>query len=462
MEFVDDGGLITYTVGELGDAINGALRKGFFEGAWVRGEIQGWREGPNGHAYFNLVDDTAGVKASIAVSFFANVRMKLRPMLTKNRLRLGDGMKVRIHGFLDYYSPNGRLGLKMGGIDPRYTLGEIALAKDELVRKLVAEGLYDANRSRTLPLVPLRIGVVTSVGSAAWHDFRHELEASGIGFKLVVADVRVQGESAVGMIAGAIRALSNRAGRPGTGMRRQLDAIVVVRGGGARTDLAAFDAEAVAMAIAEAPVPVLTGLGHEIDRAVADEVAFRSLKTPTACAGALIEQVLEFKERSEAAWMATARIAHQRVERHDQRLTDLSVRVSNRTRSAAAIATERLDRHAGRIPAIARQRISEHSSRLERAVGRMGGEARRHLAVAGMRLDGTEARIRDLDPVTTLARGWTITRRADGQLIRSISEIKAGDELVTLVADGTIRSTVAATASPDNPPDAPDTGATHD
>ncbi len=457
----DDGGLITFTVGELGDAINGALRKGFFEGVWVRGEIQGWREGPNGHAYFNLVDDTAGVKATIAVSFFANVRMKLRPMLVKHRLRLGDGMKVRIHGFLDYYSPNGRLGLKMGGIDPRYTLGEIALAKDELVRKLVAEGLYDANRSRTLPLVPLRIGVVTSVGSAAWHDFSHELEVSGIGFRLVVADVRVQGEWAVGMIAGAIRTLSARAGVPGTGVRRALDVIVVVRGGGARTDLAAFDAEAVARAIAEAPVPVLTGLGHEIDRSVADEVAFRSLKTPTACAGALIEQVLVFRERSETAWRATARIATVRLDRHEQRLADVSLRVSNRTRSAAAIATERLDRHAGRIPAIARQRIGEHSSCLERAAGRMGGEARRHLAVAGMRLDGTEVRIRDLDPITTLARGWTITRRADGTLVRAVGDVAPGDELFTVVADGTIRSGVrgAPIMSHPGPSDGSDDGA---
>ncbi len=444
-----DGGVVTFTVGELGEAINGALRRGFFEGVWVRGEIQGWREGPNGHAYFNLVDDQAGVKATVAVSFFANVRMKLRPMLAKHRLRLADGMKVRIHGFLDYYAPNGRLGLKMGGIDPRYTLGEIALARDELIRKLVAEGVYDANRARALPMVPLRVGVVTSVGSAAWHDFRHELEVSGIGFRLVVADVRVQGEWAVGMIAGAIRALSSRAatGRAatdGSGLRRGLDVIVVVRGGGARTDLAAFDAEAVARAIADAPVPVLTGLGHEIDRSVADEVAFRSLKTPTACAGALIEQVLAYRERTEAAWSATRRVALQRLDGHDQRVTEVSARVSARTRSAAGIAAERLDRHAGRIPTTARQRLNEHSTRLERAAGRMTGEARRHLAMAGLRLDATAGRIGDLDPATTLARGWTITRRADGSLVRSTADVGDGDELVTLVADGSIRSRVLA------------------
>ena len=179
-EGLDDGGLPTFTRrGAAPTPSTGTLRRSFTDGVWVRGEIQGWNE-RNGHAYFQLADTTAeGRRATLSVSFFANNRMRLRPMLQKSRLRLADGLKVRIHGYLDFYAPNGRLGLKMGGIDPRYTLGEMSLQRDEVVRRLVATGLFDRNRALAFPAVPLRVGVVTSVGSAAWHDFTHELERSG-------------------------------------------------------------------------------------------------------------------------------------------------------------------------------------------------------------------------------------------------------------------------------------------
>ena len=134
-------------------------------------------------------------------------------------------------------------------------------------------------------LAPLRVGVVTSESSAAWADFRHEIERSGIGFRLLLADVRVQGESAVRDVSTAIRSL---------GLRTDLDVIAVVRGGGSRAELATFDAEEIARAIAASPLPVITGIGHEIDTSVADEVAFLRFKTPTACATGLVERVSEF------------------------------------------------------------------------------------------------------------------------------------------------------------------------
>ena len=276
---LDDAANPTYTVAELGDAINDTLRRGFGDGVWVRGEISGWSDRGQ-HAYFTLVDDGEGDdpanrrggngrgRAVVNVQFFANARMRLRPMLQKHRLRLADGMKVRVFGYLDYYAPNGRIGLKMTGIDPKYTLGDIAQSRDEVIRRLVAEGLLDANKRRMLSPIPLRVGVVTSVGTAAWHDFHDELQRSAMGFSLTVIDTRVQGDVAETMIATAITTLSRRV---------DLDALVLIRGGGARNELAVFDAERIARAIASSPVPVLTGLGHEVDRSVADEVAHTTL-----------------------------------------------------------------------------------------------------------------------------------------------------------------------------------------
>ena len=203
---LDDAANPTYTVGELSEAINAALRRGFSDGVWVRGEITGWSDRGQ-HAYFTLVDDAdegnGRGKAVVNVQFFANARMRLRPMLQRHRLRLGDGMKVRVFGFLDYYAPNGRIGLKMTGIDPRYTLGDIAQSRDEVIRRLVADGLLDANKRHAVPSAPLRVGIVTSVGSAAWHDFHDELRRSGFAFHLRVVDTRVQGAGAEQMIAAA-------------------------------------------------------------------------------------------------------------------------------------------------------------------------------------------------------------------------------------------------------------------
>ena len=230
------------------------------------------------------------------------MKRNLTPILKRNRLELGNGMKVRIFGQLDFYAPTGRLGLKMAGIDPRFTLGELSQARDQVVRPLVAGGLFDANRARRLSPIPLRVGVVASVGTAAWHDFRDELERSGFGFHLAVCDTRVQGEWAVPMVAAAIRTLARRG---------DLDCIVVIRGGGARNELATFDAESIAVAIATSPMPVLTGLGHEIDRSVADEVAHTALKTPTACAGALIDAVHDYLPAAERSWAAIAAVARQ-------------------------------------------------------------------------------------------------------------------------------------------------------
>ena len=434
----DDAPEPTFTVGELAGEINRVLRRGFDRGLWVRGEIHGWKV-HGGHAYFALADDTGDGRATVNVQLFSTNLARLGPLLRRHRLRLGDGMKVRIHGVLDFYPPTGRLGLKMDGLDPRYTLGEMAIARDELIRRLVAEGLYDRNRSRPMPLVPLRLGVVTSVGSAAWHDFVHEIEQSGIGFHLHVANVRVQGDRSVQMVSRAIDRLSSRAEELG------IDALVVVRGGGSRADLATFDAEPIARAIAGAAVPVLTGLGHEVDRSVADEVAARSLKTPTACAAELIGAVEAYRRRTEDAWRAIATRSAAATTDADRRLERLTGSIALRTRGALELAGERLDRDARRVPRAARQAVAVQQSRVDRAVGRLSGEARRHTATSVAVLEGIEARVRALDPAATLARGWSITRRTDGSLVRTPTDVAAGDEIVTMVSGGEVRSRVEET-----------------
>lgn len=424
----------TFSVGELAAAINGTLQRSFADGVWVRGEIQGWSErGP--HAYFRLAETVDGARAVVNVQFFANVRARLRPVLASSGVRLADGLKVRIFGHLDFYAPSGQLGVKMTDIDPRFTLGDLALQREAVLQRLAASGLLEANKARPLSVAPLRVGVVTSIDSAAWADFRHEIERSALGFRLLVVDTRVQGDAAPAQLSRAIRAL---------GARADLDAVVVIRGGGARSELATFDDEAVATAIARCPLPVLTGLGHETDRAIADEVAHLALKTPTACAAALVERVGSTWARAEASWSAIARAATLTMRDGEVAVDDVASAIARRTSAAIERSSERLAGRAARLELAvpgtldrATARLARASSALRRVPPRVDQEARH--------LDGLASRARLLDPVHTMARGWSITRTADGTVVRDASSLAPGAELVTTFASGTARSTVEET-----------------
>ncbi len=435
---LDDVADPTFTVGELAEAIDDQLRRGFRDGVWVRGEITGLKRG-GPHVYFSLMEKNDTTEAKIEVKLFAPAIKRLTPKLRKNRLDLRDGMKVRIHGHLDFYKPRGTLGLRMLDIDPRYTIGEIAQSRDEIMRRLVASGLIGANKRRELSPVPRRIGVVASVDSAGFADFHGELLKSGFGFELTVADTRVQGDGADRMVAGAIGTLA-RGARKGV-----LDVIVVIRGGGARNELAVFDSERIAHTIAAVPVPVFTGIGHEVDRSIADEVAHTTLKTPTACAGALIDQVASFCNDTEMAFERIVRSSLASTDSAERRLHDLARRIAGRTGAAVERADERLTMRQGRLCALAPTALERSSTRLATTSRRVHERAGLATDQAGRRLDVLEARIASLDPAVQLARGWTISRDGAGRIVRSVTDLSTGDSMSTVLVDGTITSVVAAT-----------------
>lgn len=427
----------TYSVCELADAINAQFRRAFGDGVWVRGEINGLvRRGP--HVYFALIEDGDAGKAKVDVKLFAPQIKRLTPILKKNRLDLADGMKVRIHGHLDFWAQGGTVGLKMNGIDPRFTLGDIAQSRDAVMRRLVARGLIDLNGRRPLAPAPLRVGVATSLDSAAWADFRTAIERSGFGFTLTVADTRVQGEGADRMIAGAIGTLARGA------HKGVLDAVVVIRGGGARNELAVFDSEIVARTIAAVPVPVLTGLGHEIDRTIADEVAHTALTTPTACAGALIEQVATYATNCESAWREIARRARLDLEVTDRRLADLAARIATRTQAAVERANERLDMRVDVLGSVAPGAVRVAGERLDATAMRLVERSSLAVERETSRLDLLAARVAAVDPAVQLARGWTITRTTDGRIVRSAGDVTTGDVVTTALVDGAITSVVDA------------------
>lgn len=404
----------SFTVAQLNQIIGGAIQQLFPDDLWVEGEISNLNRSRAGHVYFDLVEPaTPGTtsEARLSVVLFSQTKQIVNNQLKRQNVgRLVDGMAVRIRAAVDFYQQQGRLQLRMTGIDPRYILAAMAAERDALIARLHADGITELNKLLPIPLVPLRIGLVTSEGSAAAADFVAELEATGFSFSVTMCDTRVQGDLAPATLVAALRTM----------YRSSFDVIVLIRGGGSRGDLAVFDNEELARTIAQAPVPVLTGIGHEIDRSVADVVAHTSLKTPTAVASALAASVARYVEHVETQWHNITIVADSATRVAEQHLGALARRGALAGREGLQLADERLTSQAKDLPKLADRALRD----------------------ATAQIDHLDARVRAADPAVLLRRGWSITRSSSGAVIRTVADVAPGDTLVTAIADGTIISNV--------------------
>ncbi|MEZ5281302.1 MAG: exodeoxyribonuclease VII large subunit [Acidimicrobiales bacterium] len=452
----------TWTVDQVCSGVGAALEACFPDELWIRGEIQGLRRSPAGHMYFDLIEPGArgtGTDAKLGIVAFRGPLRGIEAVLKRvGDLRLVDGLEVRVRGRLDYYPPQGRVQFLMNAIDPRHTLGQLAADRDAVLRELAAEGLLEANKARPFPLVPLRIGLVTSQDSAAHHDFVHELEASGFRFSVLLAHTRVQGADAHVAIAQAVEYVA----------QMDVDVVAVVRGGGAKGDLIAFDHGDVARSIAGCPVPVLVGVGHEIDRSIADEVAHSSLKTPTACAGALVGHVRAFLDRIDNAGVRLRQALDERLGREQERLeadtrrlgrvagstvlragTDLDSQIRRLERSSArvldavAIATART---AGTVKVLAQGRLDRATVDVQRSAGQLAAASRRQLESASTNLNHAASLVRAVHPDRTLALGYAIVRDQQGRVIKSIDQAETGSAVTVELFDGHLTAQTVSTA----------------
>jgi exodeoxyribonuclease VII large subunit len=425
----------TFSVGELTTQIGEVLRRAFPEQVWVRGEVQNLKRYPSGHTYFTLVERAAGtgdrVRARLDCVLFRDDRPAVNRALKEvPGAELGNDVDVRIRGRVGAYQ--GKLQLVMSAIDPVFTVGGIAANRERVLRALAADGVLEVNGRLPLPLVPLRVGLITSRESAAYHDFVHELEISGFAFQVGVIDVRVQGAAASRRVVWALGELSTR----------DLDVVVLARGGGSRADLAPFDTELVARAVAAMRVPVFTGIGHEVDRSVVDEVAHTACKTPTACAQTLVHQVRAFADGLDDAAHRVASLARSRAALASQQLDEAARRVQRGAPAAVAREHAQVDRTHGRVQELGRRRARDASRTLDACARRATELARRSLDTGVLRLDASERAVRALDPRRVLERGYSITRAGDGSVVRRASDAVVGDELVTELAVGRIASRV--------------------
>ena len=386
IEFID--GVPSFSVSQFSSVLNEVLKASFDGGIWVEGEIEGLKR-PNPHLYFTIVEKTDKGKAAANVNIWAGSLKTIQAKLRNSGIELKDGLKVRLYGKPDYYAPFAKLSLIATDIDTQFSAGDLAAKREELIRKLLENGTDKINKRVPVPLVPLRLGVISSSTAAGWADAQQHLVESGIGFSITFCDVRVQGDQSATQIVSALNAFSRR---------DDIDIVLLMRGGGSRGDLAAFDDEAMAMAIAACAHPVFTGIGHEIDTSIADIVAHTASKTPTACAQAVIAIVEEFL--GDLGYSA-------------DRLRQVTENSLVRARSRIALAVERVRTRPRSVLERNSQRISMYAESL-----------------------------RLLDPLTTMKRGWSITRTASGEIVRSINDVTKDDTIITVLADGTVTSTV--------------------
>ena len=381
-------GAPAFTVGQFSDILNRVLRASFDEGVWIEGEIEGLKR-PQPHLYFSLIENINGKKAQVNINLFAGPLKNVQAKMRQQGIELKDGMKVRLYGRPEYYGPFGKLNIIVTDIDTQFTVGDIAAQREALLKALLEKGVDKPNKRVPVPAVPLRLGVISSSQAAGWADAQQTLLESGIGFHISFIDVRVQGDDAPPQIVAALDTLSRR---------KDIDLVLLMRGGGSKGDLAAFDDERIAHAIARCSHPVFTGIGHQIDTSIADVIAHTAHKTPTACAKAVITYVEEFM--GDLSWSA------------------------------------------GELRRVTERSLERATNRIGMCVERLKTRPKLVLERAQQRIDMNKTSLRLLDPATVLAKGWSITRTTSGQIVRSISDVAQGDTLVTTLIDGHVTSTV--------------------
>jgi exodeoxyribonuclease VII large subunit len=380
------------TISELNELIKGALEKRF-DALWVAGEISNFKAAPSGHFYFTLKDD----KSQIAAVMFRRQGASLR-------FTPENGLAVLCFGRVSIYAVRGDLQLYVDDMEPQGQ-GALALAFEQLKRKLAAEGLFAEERKRELPFLPRAIGIITSDKGAALHDMLRIIGDRYPDRRVVIRPVRVQGDGAAREIADGIAEL-DRFGA--------VDVMIVGRGGGSLEDLWAFNEEIVARAIAAAAVPVISAVGHEIDFTIADFVADRRAPTPTAAAQMVVPRKADLIEQLGA-------LDEQLVRNTEFNLSML--------RDAVAGLAKRL--------ADPRRNLRENQQRLDELSVDLVRRFQEKLRQFKDRLGQRAGRLDALSPLAVLERGYSITHRlADDRIVKAAASLQVGDRVRITFAQG--------------------------
>ncbi|QAA75845.1 MAG: Exodeoxyribonuclease VII large subunit [Candidatus Bipolaricaulis sibiricus] len=468
------------TVSQLNLRVREVVLSAFPSPLWVVGEVSGFnRSAHKKWVGFQLVERSATGEtvAQVEAVLSPDDRAHLEAKLQREGapFRLEDEIQVRLLVAVDLRPDWGRYQVTVRDIDVAYTLGEVARRREEILRRLTAAGILERNRTLPFPDLPLRVGLVTSLGSDAYHDVLRTFRESGYGFTVTVHGARVQGPNTEASVLNALDWFRERAA--------EFDLVLVCRGGGSRTDLAWFDSEALGRAVALFPLPVVVGIGHEEDRCVLDEVGWRQ-KTPTAAAQFVVETVRKALLRAEDAASALLNRARARIgeagEAHRERAQRLARAIGVRVEGEARDLVHRarrlgrgvrvrlhkaredtarfrsdLQRSATSLLGGANARLADVAGRLSRGAQRdlvlarrhltqsaplVGARSRRRVARAWEQLESRGKRLHSLDPQRVVERGYAIVRLAEGAVVTDASQAPPPARLRVQLKRGVLRA----------------------
>jgi exodeoxyribonuclease VII large subunit len=436
-----------FTVSELTDRIQGVLEVEFAD-VWVEGEISNLKIAPSGHWYFSLKDDKAQARAVVWKTDTRLIRFKPR-----------DGMRVLARGQVRVYAPRGEYQISIQVLEP-LGKGSLQQAFEEMKERLGKEGLFDPARKRPLPMLPRRVGVVSSATGAVIQDILRVLMARYANLEVLLYPARVQGPEAAGEVAQGIRVLNRMGG---------LDVLIVARGGGSLEDLWAFNDEQVARALASSKIPTISAVGHETDFTIADFVADLRAPTPSAAAervvqakeelvariagfdsrlaGAVRLRFARVRARVEAVTSHRVFAAEQgRLRGQAQRVDELVRRSETGLRRGLERARDRFRRDRDRLEAFRWDRqVASRRERLARQRDRLQARFRAEVEKRRSALGRLAAGLDGLSPLAVLSRGYALVWDQSGRrLVRDTADVSVGDPLRVRLHEGTLAATVTA------------------
>lgn len=405
------------TLLELSKLIAGCISGSLPGTYWVQAEISSMNiAGAGGHCYLELVQkDPSGrrflakVKANVWASIWARLKVRFEQS-TGQYLQVG--MKVLLQVEVQYHEVYG-LSLVVYDIDPTYTMGDMARRRREILAQLEADGVIGLNRELPMPMVPQRIAIVSSATAAGYGDFCNQLDGNPYGFRFTMQlfPALMQGDGTEASVIQALNAIARQCDR--------WDVVVIIRGGGSVSELSCFDSYMMAMNIANFPLPVITGIGHERDDTVCDVVAHTKVKTPTAAAELLLARVLDSAQAME-------NLARRMAQALDNRMNVEKLRLQSLAQT---------------IPSLFLLLKEKQEKKLDQIWGRMTWAVERMFTEQRHRLDMIGQKVESANPERILARGYSITVK-DGHAVTSASALRKGDVITTRLADGTIESTI--------------------
>ena len=427
----------TVTLFELNNLVREVISSTLSEEYWVEAELSEVHE-VRGHCYMELIQkellsNTPVAKAS--AKCWKNKWSLLREKFAKvTREGLKPGMKVLLKVYADFHEAYGFAWI-VTDINPEFTMGDMARKRQEIIDTLKREGVFELQKELVLPQFAQRIAVISSENAAGYGDFCHQLadNPQQLKFYTRLFPAVMQGEGVEESVIGALNSINKNI--------EKFDAVVIIRGGGATSDLSGFDTLRLAENVANFPIPIITGIGHDRDESIVDMVAHTKVKTPTAAAALLIDHLNHVLERLLDAQAELIAAVRHRNELEQARLVRMSEKIPMLFSLVKTRQEQRIERHLANITASLNDKLSREHHRLSLIESQLGPTLLQQMTKENYRLQLLQQRLEALNPQRLLQRGYSITL-CKGKVVKDARQLKAGDEIETKLANGKITSII--------------------